>query len=335
MRYSRILQYVNQVARTGSIRKAAEQLNATSTAVNKRIKDLEDELEVELFDRTPRGVSLTAAGEMFIHFVREQLSEEDRMRSRLDEMRGLRRGLVRIATSQALAGNFMPDLLAGFKKRSPNVAFHVLAATHSQAISALQEHEVELVLIYRPPRTYKLEPIFSINQRLMAVMNRNHPLANHPSLRLRDFAKYPVALPDGTIGGRQLLDDVTLRQDIRLSSLVVSNSLEFLRGCAAKFDVVCFQIEIGVPTRDLEPFDLVAKPIDRRDLLEAPLMLGQLRGRRLPIASATFAEYAAREMDRWSASTNSPQGARSNAESATTDDQHKSRTAQNRRRKAP
>ena len=168
MRYSRILQYVNQVARTGSIRKAAEQLNATSTAVNKRIKDLEDELEVELFDRTPRGVSLTAAGEMFIHFVREQLSEEDRMRSRLDEMRGLRRGLVRIATSQALAGNFMPDLLAGFKKRSPNVAFHVLAATHSQAISVLQEHEVELVLIYRPPRTYKLEPIFSINQRLMA-----------------------------------------------------------------------------------------------------------------------------------------------------------------------
>jgi DNA-binding transcriptional LysR family regulator len=200
MRYSRILQYVNQVARTGSIRKAAEQLNATSTAVNKRIKDLEDELEVELFDRTPRGVSLTAAGEMFIHFVREQLSEEDRMRSRLDEMRGLRRGLVRIATSQALAGNFMPDLLAGFKKRSPNVAFHVLAATHSQAISALEEHEVELVLIYRPPRTYKLEPIFSINQRLMAVMNRNHPLVNHPSLRLRDFAKYPVALPDGTIG---------------------------------------------------------------------------------------------------------------------------------------
>lgn len=299
MRYSRILQYVDQVARTGSIRRAAEQLNVTSTAVNKRINDLEAELEVKLFDRTARGVSLTAAGEMFIQFVRDQLSEVDRMRSRLDEMRGLKRGTVRIAVSQAIAGNFMPALLAGFQKRYPSIEFNVLAATHSQAIAALEEHDVELVLVFRPPHLSSLQPIFSVKQRLMAVMHRDHPLSKQPGLRMRDVVRYPVALPDRTIGGRHLVDEVALRQNLRLTSHIESNSLEFLRGCVAKLpNTVCFQMELSVPREELKPFHLVARALDRRDMMEAALVLAQLRGRRLPIASATFAEFVAIELKR-------------------------------------
>ena len=66
MKHLRVLNYVDEVARSGSIRKAADRLNVTASAVNRRIADLEDELGAALFDRQPRGVRLTAAGEVFL-----------------------------------------------------------------------------------------------------------------------------------------------------------------------------------------------------------------------------------------------------------------------------
>src|SRR5499427_8222869 len=101
MRHLRLLQYVDEVARAGSIRKAAERLNVTASAVNRRIMDLEEELDAELFERRPRGVRLTAAGEVFVHYLRGQDADVERMKSQIEELRGLRRGTVRIACSQA------------------------------------------------------------------------------------------------------------------------------------------------------------------------------------------------------------------------------------------
>ena len=78
MKHLRILSYVDEVARAGSIRKAAEQLNVTASAVNRRIMDLEEELGPALFERRPRGVRLTAAGEVFVNYLRKQNGEVER-----------------------------------------------------------------------------------------------------------------------------------------------------------------------------------------------------------------------------------------------------------------
>ena len=67
MRHLRLLSYINEVARTGSIRRAAEQLNLTPSALNRRIQDVEAELGTAIFERLPRGVRLNAAGELLIH----------------------------------------------------------------------------------------------------------------------------------------------------------------------------------------------------------------------------------------------------------------------------
>jgi DNA-binding transcriptional LysR family regulator len=64
MKHLRIIRYVDEVARSGSIRKAAVHLNVTASAVNRRIMDLEDELGTPLFERRSRGVRLTAAGDV-------------------------------------------------------------------------------------------------------------------------------------------------------------------------------------------------------------------------------------------------------------------------------
>jgi molybdenum-dependent DNA-binding transcriptional regulator ModE len=99
MNHLRFLRYFDEVARTGSIRQAAERLHVAPSAVNRRIQDLEDELGVPLFERLPRGMRLTAAGELFVQYVRGRASALDQVRSEIEELQGpapRQRALVRL-----------------------------------------------------------------------------------------------------------------------------------------------------------------------------------------------------------------------------------------------
>ena len=150
MRHLKLLAHVVEVARMGSIRKAAERLNLTPSAMNRRIQDLEAEVGTPLFERRPRGVRLTTAGEMFVRYARSQIAEAERMLSQVEDLRGLRRGPIQIACSQALALDFLPSHIAAFQKQHPKVLFDLRVMDHDRALAALAAYEVDLALVYRP-----------------------------------------------------------------------------------------------------------------------------------------------------------------------------------------
>ncbi|MFA6264954.1 MAG: LysR family transcriptional regulator [Pseudolabrys sp.] len=286
----RILDYVDEVARARSIRKAAEHLNVTASAVNRRIADLEEELGATLFERLPRGVRLTAAGEVFVTYLRKQGGEVERMKSQIEDLKGLRRGTVRLACSQALALDFLPRAIAEFRKTHPKVQFDVKVVDHEYALAALSAFEVDLVLVFRPPFLSNFQPLMTVEQSLVAVMAKTHPLAKRPKIRLRDCANYPVALPERSIGGRQLLEEVVARTGLNFSVAVESNSFEMLRGMVIHAGLISFQIAIGTMPQG-NKLGLVAREIDGRDVPSAKLVFGQLRERNLPVATAIFAEH--------------------------------------------
>jgi DNA-binding transcriptional LysR family regulator len=296
MKHLRILTYVDEVARTGSIRKAAERLNVTASAVNRRIADLEDELGAPLFDRRPRGVQLTAAGEVFVHYLRGNQGEVERMKSHIEDLKGLRRGTVRIACSQALALDFLPRQIAAFRKKHPLVSFEVKVADHQWAMAALAAYEVDLVLVFRPSYMANFRPLMTVEQQIVAVMAKNHPLAAKKKLRLSDCAQYPVAMPDRSIGGRQLLDEFSARTGLTFKVAAESNSFEMLRGLVVHGGLLSFQIAIGTPPAS-NKLGIIARRIDGRDVASANLVFGHLRGRNLPVATTVFAEVLRRELE--------------------------------------
>jgi DNA-binding transcriptional LysR family regulator len=295
MRHLRLLSHVVEVARMGSIRKAAEHLNLTPSAMNRRIQDLEAEVGTPLFERRPRGVKLTTAGEMFVRYARSQIADAERMRSHVEDLRGLRRGPILIACSQALAFDFLASRIAGFQKLHPKVMFDLKVMDHDRALAALAAYEVDLALIFRPIVGPSLRVIAKIPQRLVAIVRADHPLAKKKTVRLSECAPYPAALPDRTLSGRQILDEVTARRDLHLNMLAESNSFEMLRGLVFRCNMISFQIEIGAPSGDLG-MGLIGCPIDPRDVPTADLVLCQLRGRGLSVAAATFAETLAKAM---------------------------------------
>jgi DNA-binding transcriptional LysR family regulator len=306
MKHLRILNYVDEVARTGSIRKAAGRLNVTASAVNRRIADLETELGTALFDRRPRGVRLTAAGEVFVHYLRGQNGEVERMKSQIEDLKGLRRGTVRIACSQALALDFLPRQIAEFRKTHPLVSFDLQVVDHEWAMAALAAYEVDLVIVFRPAYLATFQPLMTLEQQLVVVMAKDHPLASRRVLRLSDCAAYPVALPSRTIGGRQLLDEVLARTGLSFKIAAESNSFEMLRGLVIRAGLISFQISIGtLPVGN--KLGVIAREIDGRDVPRANLVFGRLRGRTLPVATAVFAEKLTRHLEAMRA--DSPAGA--------------------------
>jgi DNA-binding transcriptional LysR family regulator len=258
--------------------------------------DLEEELGAALFERRPRGVRLTAAGEVFVNYLRQQDGDVERMKSQIEDLKGMRRGTVRIACSQALALEFLPRQIGEFRKRHPLVSFNVKVSDHDQAMAALASYEVDLALVFRPPFLANFQPLMSLEQRLVAVMSAEHPLAGRRAIRLRDCAAYPVALPDRTIGGRQLLDEVLARSRISIQLAAESNSFEMLRGLVLEANLISFQIRIGTMPAG-NKLGLVARDIDDRDVPRASLVFGQLRARNLPIPAAIFAERLVRVLE--------------------------------------
>ena len=102
LRPPRVLTYVDAVARYGSIRKAAEALNVASSALNRQVLDLEMDLGAPLFERLPRGVRVTSAGETFLVYARLVISELKAVESRIEQLRGLVRGQVSVAAAESV-----------------------------------------------------------------------------------------------------------------------------------------------------------------------------------------------------------------------------------------
>lgn len=289
MNHLRFLKYVDEIARAGSIRQAAERLHVAPSAVNRRLQDIEEELGTPIFERLPRGMRLTAAGELFIRYVRSRNAQLEQVRSQIEELKGQRRGTVRLVVSQAVAPTYLPLAVASFRATHPQVAFDVRVGDHIQALSLLRAYEADLALVLNLASEPDIEHIAEVEQRLVAMMHRSHPLAQRvEGLRLRDCVDYPLALPRKETAGRQMLEHFLVKSSVKLSPLIESNSFEFLRKCLYHEQAISFQIGIGAVD---DGGELVSREIEDRGFPRGRLVLARLTGRQLPVVAHAFAAH--------------------------------------------
>jgi DNA-binding transcriptional LysR family regulator len=296
MRHLDALNFIDVISKAGSIRSAAESLAITSTALNRRLLALEEELGAPIFERLARGVRLSPAGELLVQHIRSQGADMDRVRSQIADLSGERRGHVRIACSQALLPYFMPAQINAYRAAHPRVTFAVNLRDRFRAERALVDHEADLALVFEPVRLSDVQVICTVRQPVHAVMGRDHPLAAKARLRLSDLAAWPLGMPSEQFGVRYLLDIAMRRGQARLVPDIESDSFEFLRCYPGPEHMLTFQIPIGLPPADADA-DIVSRPVDSRDIPPGLLYLAQLRGRTLPVAAANFARQLERALE--------------------------------------
>jgi DNA-binding transcriptional LysR family regulator len=289
LRPPRLLTYIDAVARHGSIRKAADALNVASSALNRQILDLEVDLGSALFERLPRGVRLTAAGEVFLAYARQAISELTAVQSQVERLRGLVRGQVGVAAVESVAGELLPAAITQFQAAHRNVRFNVRIGVPEELAAALIADQVDLILTHYPPPKKNATVVATAEQALCALMVSDHPLAGRDELRLRDCLAYPLALGDATLAGRALIEQALAQASFELDPRLISNSVEAMKAFARMNGGVCFQFR-RPGKASIPPGDMIAVPLVDAPLLQAKLFLATRRGRVLPVAAAAFVE---------------------------------------------
>lgn len=283
--------------RAGSIRKAADDLNITASALNRRIQRFEEDFGYEIFERMPRGVRLNPAGELLMHHYRTMDSDIRRVLSQVADLSGQRRGHVAIACSQALIPYFLPREIAAYREQHPGVTFAVNVRDRVAAEHDLSTFNSDLALVFEPMHMVDFEVLAGARQTIHAIMRADHPLAGRDPLRLRDCLDYPHILPSKSYGVRALLEIAAAKLSRSLQPVVTSDSFDFMRHYVESEDTIGFQIPIGLS--EAHQRGLVFKPLSTLDVPAGALLLGQMRGRTLPVASAKFAQALSLQLSKY------------------------------------
>ena len=288
LRPPRAYVYLDTVARAGSIRKAAELLHVAATALNRKIKETEDSLGTPLFERLPRGVRLTAAGEVLVAAVRRSMADVKAAVSHIEHLRGVVRGTVRLGCAESVGTDLIPASIAHYQQTHPAVQFQTASGVTAQLVARLLADEVDLILVHDPQPNEQIKTLASQRQPLCAMVRPSHPLASQVALRLTDCQKYPIALGNQSFGSRQLIDAIVARSSIALNVVLEASSVQALKEFSRQTDTVSFQYQIGT-RREVERGELVAIPLIDRSLAQTRLVLAARSGRVMPIASQSFA----------------------------------------------
>ena len=164
-------------AECGSLTRAAEKLNYTASGVSQLISAMESDFGFLLLKRTTRGVFLTAEGEEMLPAVRAFLSQENRMHELAASINGLDIGLINIATYSSIATHWLPKVIAGFKKKHPNVNINLMEGVRQEVLQWIEEGRADIGFTSGGDDIdYDWIPL--ADDPMIAVLPKNHPLAD-------------------------------------------------------------------------------------------------------------------------------------------------------------
>jgi DNA-binding transcriptional LysR family regulator len=281
--------YFNEVARSRSIRAAARRLNVAPSAISRQIRDLEASLGETLLERVPRGLRLTAAGEYVAEHARQVLHDLERMRGAIEDLRGLRRGNVAIATVEGAAVDLLPRVVAALRLSHPNLSFDCRIAGSDEVMRLLQAGEADVAVSFHAEPAPRIRHLIAVPLPIGAIVAPGHPLAGRSRIRLQDLAGMPLVLPDASVHTRALLDRLIHPTSHDLRPFATSTSLEFMRALARLGAGIAFQTPVGLE-RELKDGSLTFIPLVEPGLEPPQLTVSVSTSRPPGVAAANAAE---------------------------------------------
>ncbi|ATP19979.1 MULTISPECIES: LysR family transcriptional regulator [Sphingobium] len=259
--------YFDAIRRAGSVREAARRLNVASSAVNRQLLKLEEELGTPLFDRLPGGLKLTHAGATFARHAIEVLQDAERVRSELEAMQGLRSGHVEIAAVEALTSGLLPDVLAQLRERHPRITVGVSVLGSAAISAAVIGGDADMGIAFGVERTSDLRQLSHSRHPLGATMRPDHPLARSSSLTLATCLSHSLILPKADLSIRQQLQRALGKLP---QGAVETSSVELAKQLTMRGLGISFQTRIGIED-EIERGELVHIPIAGPTYLQADL----------------------------------------------------------------
>jgi DNA-binding transcriptional LysR family regulator len=204
------------VAEEGSFHEAARVLHLSQPALSRRIQKLERQAGTRLIERNTRNLRLTAVGREFLPRARALVDEFAALRNELRGLSERRTGTVTVACIPTAAYHFLPSVIAAYNRRCPENRVRILDVNANEGLAAVirGEAEIGINLLGSQDPEIEFEPM--IEDPLVLVCHREHPLAKKRKVAWRDLEPYRVITVGRSSGNRMLLDFALARLPVRL-----------------------------------------------------------------------------------------------------------------------
>ena len=285
------LLYFNAVATHLSMREAARRLNVASSAITRQVNQLEQGLGVELFQREGRRLKLAPAGEsLFRHTQRLDTTLEAAVAD-LALLRGLKTGIVRIATVESVGLSLLPDLLAEFGARFPRLHLDVSVVSSAEVVARIVDQRADLGFSFLAKPTKEVDVAIRRDVEIGVVMHPTHPLVEASSLTIAACLDHPFVVAKPEISIREVVEPFMHRTSLTLPPFIEVDSIRMLVELALTGRYVSIMTPIGVQ-KELESGALVFRPLEDEGLPRNRFGIIIKAGARLGFAPAAFFDFA-------------------------------------------
>jgi DNA-binding transcriptional LysR family regulator len=261
MLHAAALYYFREVARVGSIRKAASSMNVAASALNRQIINLEIQLGTPLFDRLPGGMRLTVAGELLLRHAIDTLHDFDRVRVAIDDLKAARSGHIAIAALDSLLVDFLPRAIDRFRDDFPAVTYSVMTAQPPEIPSMVAAGDIDMgfTFVGQIPRSVRYTA--EISAPIGVVMRADHPLANKLAVDFDELSRYPILTQTGPLPKGADADAAFATFKSEIKPKLQSNSIQMLKLAIMLNIGVSFFTRLGF-LHEIEKGDIAWRPLN-------------------------------------------------------------------------
>lgn len=224
----RQLKYFVRSAELLNFTEAANDLFISQSTLSQQIKQLEDELDMLLFDRVGKRVRLTEAGNLFLTYARQSLQDANDGKQIIEDLKGLKAGTLKIGATYGLSA-LLNSTIVAFTKLYPQVRVAVDFGTSEDLLEKLKIAEIDFVLSFlQPPDTNVFESEILFDSKLSLIAHTSHPFASKKKIDVKELQNINLALPAKGFNTRDFLEDVFAKNKISPTVNVELNDINML-----------------------------------------------------------------------------------------------------------
>ncbi len=216
------LRIFQAVAQSRSFTRAANLVHLTQPGISKHIRQMEEYFGVPLFDRSGRKVTLTESGQVLFDATQEIMATIDAAERRIDDLKGLRGGKLRLGTSFPIGVYLLPAVLARFRKRYPAVEVTLDIALSDTIGPKLVANEIDLGLVTYEPRDARLVSRTFMTDELVVIVGRKQRWAAKTRIKPQELTSETFIVAARGAGTRTVVEE-----RLRSLGIVLPNILEF------------------------------------------------------------------------------------------------------------
>ena len=271
--YDLTLKYFHAVAQTGSLSAASEQLHVAISAISRQISQLEEQLELTLFERKPRGMALTPAGEILYTYSLRNTVELSNVISEMKELNSVKMQSIALACPEGMAWDFLPHAIARFRQQYPNAIFSLKVVDSAEATKLVKEGVVDAALTFSLQIEQGVKVALQVPAPISALLAKTHPLARRKTLSVHDLANYPVALSESGTTLNYLFDIACHLENVNIIPAFTSNSMGAIYTFTKENTEAIALCGKLTASRQAERDNLVLLPLKEPSLLQRSIQL--------------------------------------------------------------